>query len=251
MDLPGQPSLTAANPTRDLPIPKRALAIGAHPDDVEFGAGATLAKWAAAGCEVHHLICTDGSKGTWDVTADLPTLVARRADEQREAARRLGATGTVTMLDAVDGELDSSLQRRGQVAFHIRRVRPDVVVGHDPWRRYRLHPDHRHAGYLAVEGIVAARDPHFFPEHGIAAHRPQHLLLWEADVVDHFEDVDGFVDAKLAALEAHESQFESTMHASSDGELAKFRDRVRRRLSEVGDAAGCGAAEAFKRIDDL
>ena len=50
----------------DLPVPARALAIGAHPDDIEFGCGATLAKWAAAGCEINHLVLTDGAKGTWD-----------------------------------------------------------------------------------------------------------------------------------------------------------------------------------------
>ena len=54
----------------NLPTPAVALAIGAHPDDVEFGCGATLAKWSAAGTVVHHLICTDGSKGSWDPTTD-------------------------------------------------------------------------------------------------------------------------------------------------------------------------------------
>ena len=45
----------------------------------------------------------------------------------------------------------------------IRRARPDVVLTHDPWKRYRLHPDHRAAGFLVLDAIVAARDPHFFP----------------------------------------------------------------------------------------
>ena len=84
-----------SGPTVDLPTPARALAIGAHPDDVEFGCGATLAKWAAAGCEVHHLVCTDGSKGSWDPAQDLAELVAQRREEQREAAKALGATGEV------------------------------------------------------------------------------------------------------------------------------------------------------------
>ena len=55
----------------NLPTPRSALAIVAHPDDAEFRCGATLAKWAAAGCVVHHLVCTDGSKGTWDAQQDL------------------------------------------------------------------------------------------------------------------------------------------------------------------------------------
>ncbi|MEY2446664.1 MAG: hypothetical protein QOH79_140, partial [Acidimicrobiaceae bacterium] len=60
--------------TRDLPTPVSALAIAAHPDDVEFGCGGTLAKWAASGCVVHHLVCTDGSKGSWDPTEDTVAL---------------------------------------------------------------------------------------------------------------------------------------------------------------------------------
>lgn len=251
--LPTPPPTAGGSWTQDLPTPSSALAIGAHPDDVEFGCGATLAKWAAQGCVVHHLICTDGSKGTWDVGADLAALVERRADEQREAARRLAgaSAGEVRFLGYVDGELPSDLEARGRVARVIRELRPEVVLGHDPWKRYRLHPDHRHAGLLVCEGIVAARDPHFHPEHDLEHHRPSVLLLWEADEPNHVEDVGTTVDAKLAALEAHESQFETTMHASDDAELERFRVRVRERLAELGAPHGLGAAEIFARIDRL
>ena len=68
-------------------MPTVALAIAAHPDDVEFGCGATLAKWAAAGCRIHHLVLTDGSKGTWVADDDVATLVERRHTEQRDAAQ--------------------------------------------------------------------------------------------------------------------------------------------------------------------
>lgn len=252
---PGQPPAPelARYTSRDLPAPTVALAIGAHPDDVEFGCGATLAKWAAAGCTVHHLVCTDGSKGTWDPNANAAELAERRVVEQREAARRLAGerAGEVVFLGYVDGELDSDRSARSRVAFEIRRLRPDVVLGHDPWKRYRLHPDHRHAGLLACDGIVAARDPHFFPEHDLPHHRPAQLLLWEADAPDHVEDVSGWVDVKLAALEAHASQFESTMKAVDDEQLAAFRARIRDRLAGLGAPHGVEAAEVFKLIADL
>jgi LmbE family N-acetylglucosaminyl deacetylase len=248
---PGQPPSAAQAVTADLAVPSSALAIGAHPDDVEFGAGATLAKWAAAGCVVHHLVCTDGSKGTWDVHADTAVLARTRQEEQREAARRLGATGEVVFLGEVDGELGNDLALRGRVAEVMRRLRPEVVLSHDPWKRYRLHPDHRHAGQLACDAVVAARDPHFFPEHGRPAHRPALLLLWEADEVHHVEDVTGFVDTKLHALEAHASQFESTMHATDDAMLERFRAEIGSRAAELGVPYGVGAAELFARIDDL
>ncbi len=243
--------------SQDLPVPASALAIGAHPDDVEFGAGATLAKWAAAGCTVHHLVCTDGSKGTWDPGQDPAELVAVRQVEQRAAAKALGGTGEVAFLGWPDGELDSSLRQRWQVAYWIRRLRPAVVLGHDPWKRYRLHPDHRHAGLLAVEGIVAARDPLFFPEQELDHHRPDVLLLWEADEPDHVESLGASdVDAKLAALRAHESQFQTTMGVALDDPAAEeqwaaFADRITERLAEWGRFGGCELAEGFKKIDRL
>ena len=237
-----------------IPVPERALAIAAHPDDVEFNCGGTLARWSAHGCEVSHLICTDGSKGTWDPHADTAALVALRQDEQRAAARALGATGEVVFLGQVDGELRSDLPTCSEVARVIRRLRPDVVLGHDPWKRYRLHPDHRHAGWLTVDGIVAARDPHFFPEHGILHHRPTALLLFEADEPDHVEDVTGFADRKIAALEAHESQFETTMDISADDagpERARFRRRILDELVAAADDLDVDHAERFKLIADL
>ena len=252
---PGQPQPADVDrhTTRDLPAPAVALAVGAHPDDVEFGCGGTLAKWADAGCTVHHVVCTDGSKGTWDASADVVALAARRQDEQREAARRLAGdrAGEVRFLGVIDGELEPVVAIRSEIVRAIRELRPEIVLGHDPWKRYRLHPDHRSAGLLVCDAIVAARDPHFFPGLGGAHHRPTHLVLWEADVVDHVEDVSASLDRKLDALEAHESQHESTMHAVDDDELAAFRGRIRDRLAAIGAPHGLAAAEAFHRISDL
>jgi LmbE family N-acetylglucosaminyl deacetylase len=200
---------------------------------------------------VHHLVCTDGSKGTWNVDADLVALVAARQHEQRAAARALGARGEVVFLGAVDGELEPTRERRAAVVEWIRRLRPDVVLTHDPWKRYRLHPDHRHAGELVCDAIVAARDPHFFRELDLPHHRPSTLLLWEADEPDHVEDVTDFVDVKLMALLAHASQFESTMKATDESGIDAFRDRVRARLASFGAEHGVSAAEIFKAIRDL
>jgi LmbE family N-acetylglucosaminyl deacetylase len=201
---------------------------------------------------ITELVLTDGSKGSWDPKADRATLIALRQEEQRAAAAALGADDVV-LLGHVDGELASGLAERAEVCRVIREVRPDVVLGHDPWKRYRLHPDHRHAGFLAVEGIVAARDPHFFPDQGLAPHRPTGLLLWEADEVDHLETIEGFIPAKLTALLAHRSQWESTMGIGAEraAEEQAFESRIRERAAEVGAPAGLSLAEAFKHIDRL
>ena len=236
-------------PSLDLPIPVRALAVGAHPDDIEFGAGATLAKWAAAGCQVSFAICTDGSKGTWDPSADLAALVATRQAEARDAAEALGATGDVVFLGQVDGELENDRETRSDLARWVRVLKPDVLLGHDPWKRYRLHPDHRAGGFLTCDALVAARDPHFFPEHRLAPHRPATLLLFEADEPDHAESVQpGHVDAKIAALEAHRSQYESTMFITDavGPEAQRFRDEIRAGVAEAGRWAGVAGAERFR-----
>jgi LmbE family N-acetylglucosaminyl deacetylase len=237
----------------NLAVPERALAIGAHPDDIEFGCGATLAKWAAAGCAVTLLVLTDGSKGTWNPDDDPAGLVATRKAEQRNAAAALGAKG-VEFLDRVDGELVAGRLEQAEVCRVIRSCRPDVVFGHDPWKRYRIHPDHRHAGWLTLDAIVAARDPHFFPEQPWAVHRPSCVLLFEAEEVDHLEAVDAWIDAKIAALLAHRSQWRSTMSIDDDDDDASrdaFAQRVRDTATRAAASSPLAVAEAFKRVDDL
>jgi LmbE family N-acetylglucosaminyl deacetylase len=240
--------------TLDIPVPQRALAVAAHPDDVEFGCGATFAKWAAVGCSIHHVICTDGSKGSWDPDAELEELVRTRQAEQREAARILGGTNDVVFLGRRDGDLEAGPSERRELADWIRRLQPEVVLGHDPWRRYRLHPDHRHAGFLLTDSIVAARDPHFFPESGLAPHRPSTLLLWEADEPDHVEDVGAHLETKVAALLAHRSQFRSTMRIDHDADVdqvERFRRRVADTAAEHGRPVGVAYGERFKAVRDL
>ncbi len=252
--MPAELGRLGAGFSADLPVPASALVVAAHPDDAEFGCGATLAKWAAAGTVVHHLVCTDGSKGTWDPHCDQAALVRLRQDEQRAAAVALGATGETRFGGHVDGELSSDLVTRAQIAQVIRELRPAVVLGHDPWKRYRLHPDHRHAGLLTVEGVVAARDPFFFPNQGLAAHRPDELLLFEADEPDHAENVDGWTATKTAALLCHRSQFVTT-HNITDPcdhtQMQRFADWVDAVAAASGQQAGLACAELFKRIDSV
>ncbi len=234
----------------DRPIPGRVLAIGAHPDDVEFGAGGTLAKWAAAGSEIKVLVLTDGSKGTWDADIDPAELVATRAREQTEAAVHLGASD-VRFAGAVDGELRDDIELRRVVCDVIRTARPDVVLGHDPWRRHRIHPDHEVAGALLVAGVVAARDPHFFAGIGPEPYRPQSALLFESDDADHVESLSRVdVGRKTDALLAHRSQWRSTMGIDDPVlDLARFRERVERQARRQGSLLGRDLGESFRLVD--
>lgn len=239
--------------SEQLPVPGRALTIGAHPDDAEFGAGGVLSKWSARGCRASMLVMTDGSKGSWDPGTDPAELIETRRAEQLRSASALGITGEVVMLQNVDGELEYSMELRETLCRWIRKLRPHVVLTHDPWKRYLLHPDHRVTGIAASDGVVAARDHLFYPDQiaqGMDKHRPDAILYWATDQPDHWEDITGYVDQKVAALLCHSSQTETTM---DDAELSaahreRFADKINQRATDAGGPAGLEAAEAFKIV---
>jgi LmbE family N-acetylglucosaminyl deacetylase len=222
---------------------RRALAFGAHPDDVELQAGGTLAAWAGRGVHVELACFTAGEKGSPDPGTDPAELAAVRRAEATAAAAALGAVAPVHFLGAVDGELEVTMALRLAVARLVRTVRPEVVLGHDPWRRWLLHPDHRAAGLLTVDGVVAARDPLHAPQlgaEGLAAHRPHTVLLFGTDIPDELVDVTATIDAKLAAVAAHASQV---------SDHADLERRVRTWNAAIGADAGLAYAEAFHTLD--
>jgi LmbE family N-acetylglucosaminyl deacetylase len=236
-----------------LDVPSRALSIAAHPDDAEFGAGGTLAKWADAGCEITLLIATDGSKGTWDPEQEPAALASARREEARAAAKVLGASPEVIFLDHVDGELHHSPGLQEELCLWIRRLQPDVVLSWDPWKRYMLHPDHREIGWGACDAVVAARDHLFFSHQlvdGLEKHRPDALLLYAADAPDHYEDISATFDRKIEALLCHSSQSQTTMQDAATVEegLAAFSTRIAEWCRRMGEPANLPLAESFKLL---
>jgi len=220
---------------------KRALVIGAHPDDNEFGAGGTSAKLAAQGWDVTFIIVTNGNKGSHNPDMSSYTLSATREQEQRAAAAVLGVT-RVIFLRNNDGELEPTPALRAEVALYIRHFKPNAVYTHDPWKQYMLHPDHRAVGFAVIEGIVSARDHLFMPglgQIGITVWRPEALFLWSAEQPDYVEDVSGFVDQKIAALIEHHTQLD---------ENQEWQARVRQRMAELGQQHGFAAGESFKKL---
>jgi LmbE family N-acetylglucosaminyl deacetylase len=238
-----------AREVRPLATPQSALAIGAHPDDIEFGAAGTLARWARGGCRVTMLIVTDGSKGTWDADLDPADLVTMRQAEQQDAAEILGAS-EVRYLGAVDGELEYTVELRKEMCRQIRELQPEVVLSHDPWKRYQLHPDHRATGWAVMDGVISARDHLFYPDQGLDSHRPAAVLLWSADEPDHWEEITTTFPAKIAALLCHSSQGTTTMGGAEQDEdnRNEFVERMRVWAARQGKVVGLDAAEAFKRI---
>jgi LmbE family N-acetylglucosaminyl deacetylase len=226
------------------------MTIGAHPDDAEFGAGGTLARWAREGCEISMVIVTDGSKGSWDPLVSANDLANLRTAEQIAAAAALGVTGDLIHLGYVDGELEYTMDLRRKVCQLIRRLRPNVVLSHDPWKRYMLHPDHRATGMGTIDGVVAARDHLFFPELGLEKHRPDAILLWGPDESDYWEDIAPTFDVKITALLCHSSQTQSTMNDATNGDEARaaFVERMTEWSARNGAAVGLPMAECFKLL---
>lgn len=222
--------------------PGRALVVGAHPDDAELYAGGTIARWIAGGCYVAFLVLTDGRLGSHDPTIDPSEVAATRNAEARSAAAFLGVS-EIIFGGFADGGLRQSLEPATElVAATIREVRPDVLLGHDPWRLYELHPDHRAAGFATCDGLVAAREHHAIPslrQRGLSPHRPRELWLMGTTQPDTFVEVTETMPVKLDALALHKSQF---------AHLDDWAEGVERWNAEIGAERGYRRAEAFHRI---
>jgi LmbE family N-acetylglucosaminyl deacetylase len=220
---------------------KRALVIGAHPDDNEFGAGGTVAKLTEQGWDITFIIATNGNKGSHDPGMSSYRLSEIREQEQRAAAAALGVA-QVIFLRNNDGELEPTPALRSEIALYIRHFKPHYVFTHDPWKHYMLHPDHRAVGFAVIEGIVSARDHLFMPglsQIGIGVWRPEALFLWMAEQPDHVEDVSAQVERKFESLREHHTQLD---------ENAGWEQRVRERLAEAGAPHGYAFGEAFRKI---
>jgi LmbE family N-acetylglucosaminyl deacetylase len=225
------------------------LGIFAHPDDAEISSGGTMAKWAAAGREVHLLILTNGDRGSQDPKQDRAELARTRVQETANAGKVLGLAGT-TVLDVHDGELRNTLEVQGEVARTIRRLKPTTVLTCDPtaWffgNRYYNHSDHRTAGAIALDALFpGAGNPHFFAEQLAEGLEPWNVpevrLGWTVEP-NLYEDVTGFMDRKLEALREHKSQVEGDM-------LGFFEQWLPVEAEENGRQIGVQHAESYRQL---
>jgi LmbE family N-acetylglucosaminyl deacetylase len=232
--------------------PETALAIGAHPDDIEFGSGGTLAKWANSGSKCYFAILTDGRLGTWDPGIDPFELAAARRKEARAAAQSLGAEPPY-FFEQVDGSLEASGELVLRLVSLVRRIRPNVILTHDPFTRYRLHPDHQAAGEAVIRAIVKSREPTVMPELG-EYFRPDLLLLFESENPNHAEPLkQPDLETKAQALACHKTQARSSFGVSEIAELQdRVLDAVARTALETGNSMGLAfPCEAFRLLADL
>lgn len=226
-----------------------ALVLFAHPDDAEFMCGGTIVRWTREGCEVHYVVCTDGSAGSNEPGASREETAPVREREQRAAADVLGVK-SVTFLGERDGMLEVNLDTRRKVCREVRRLRPEVLVAPDPSRlwygtRYINHWDHKQAGLLALTAVMPdAPTRVMFDElerEGIEPYEIPNLWL-SSNEPDTYVDITETIDVKIEAL---------AQHVSEEGEAAA--PWVRERARETGEQAGYEYAEAFKAfrfVDD-
>ncbi len=225
----------------------RVLVVMAHPDDAEFGAAGTVARWAREGRHVSYLILTDGNRGTADPEMTPERLAKIRHDEQRAAAAKLGVR-EVFFLGYDDGSLQPTLDLRRQITRWIRRCQPAVVVAPDPSRwfagqTYINHPDHRAAGEATLAAIMPSSDTRLiFPElleEGLEPHKVKEIYLTGPAQPDVWVDIGDTFDIKVQALREHASQI---------GDWAEMEEELRQRAHDVARGQAFDLGEAFKYI---
>ena len=184
----------------------RIIMIGAHPDDCDIDGGGTAALFASMGHAVKFLSVTNGDAG--HQTEGGKALAKRRAAEAKEAGRRLGITYDV--LDNHDGTLVPSLEVRLQIIRKIREWNADIVIAPRP---NDYHPDHRYTGILVQDAAYMVGVPNIAPDAAPVKKNPVFLYSrdffkkpnpFQPDIVVDITDV---YDKKIAAMDAHQSQF--------------------------------------------
>jgi len=196
---------------------ERALAVVAHPDDIDFGAAGTIATWVAEGIEVTYLLCTNGDAGGFDPAVPRADIAGIRQDEQRAAAKEVGVTD-VRFLGYPDGQLVPSFELRRDISRVIRQVRPQRLLMQSPeinWERIGAsHPDHRAAGEATLNAVYPdARNPFthvgLLQDEGLeawAVHDVWVMAAGQSGGANRWVDVTDTFDRKVAALREHVSQ---------------------------------------------
>jgi len=187
----------------------------AHPDDIDFGSGGSVATWTGEGHEVSYCLVTDGDAGGFDEGISRPDMAVLRRKEQTAAAAILGVTD-LHFLGWPDGRIYVTHELRRDLARVIRIVRPDRVVTSSPTRNlrsmYGSHPDHTAVGEATMCAVYPdARNPFAHPElladEGLAAHTVGELWITHmGEGADTYIDTTDAYERKVEALLAHESQ---------------------------------------------
>lgn len=218
---------------------ERVLAIVAHPDDLEYGAAAAVARWTREGSQVVYLLATRGEAGI-DGLSPEECAPLREAEQLRSAA--VVGVEVVEFLDHADGVLVYGPELRRDFAAAIRRHRPDTVVTlnhRETWGEPGPlnSADHRVVGAAVLDAVADAGNRWIFPGVGGRAHKASRVLVAGSPRARHAIDVSDSVDLAVASLAEHKTYLEGLGdHAMADPEFLRWV------LADVGAQAGCDAA---------
>ena len=225
---------------------RRCLCVSAHPDDIDFGAAGTVARWVDEGWDVRYVVVTSGQKGGWESAMDADSYGEMREAEQRAAAAEVGVTD-VTFLRWMDSEVVDSLDLRRALSREFRRHRPHrlVTMLPDPLPTdfFVNHPDHRVVGQATLDvtmtgGTTASIFPELLDE-GLEPWRElEQAWLMGPAIKPVAVDVTATLDRKIAALRCHRSQ-------TGDRDIETF---LRTRLRDAGRVFGLPYVETFRVI---
>ncbi len=236
-----KPGICGFLPIPDLLKAKSVLCIQPHSDDMEIGAGATIAHMTGLGSSVKCLTVTDGSAGTCNLSANIEQLKATRRSETERSAEILGVK-ELLWFDYADGGNLPYESIRAEITRTIRRLRPSAVLVCDPWLPYEAHSDHNRTGLAAAEASLLAGMPKFCPadsEEGIMPHKVDMVAFYYTAYPNTFVDVTVTWKLKLEAIDCHASQF-----SGKKGE--KLKQYLTARAREQAAGRGCDLVEALK-----
>ncbi len=220
------------------------MVITAHPDDAEFGAAGTVARWTREGRSAVYIVCTSGDKGTSDRNLKPEDLIPIREQEQRAACGVLGVSD-VAFLGYEDQTLEDTPEFRKHIVEMIRKYQPHTVITLDPYRRYLWHRDHRIVGQVVMDAVFPfARDHMAYPDliqKGLEPHKVREVLFFGTEDINYHSDISATFDQKLAALQCHESQ----MRELGVDNLGTW---LRNRCRNMAEGSNLELAEAFHRV---
>lgn len=238
------------DPVADAPLEpfpedwERALAVVAHPDDMEYGAAAAVARWTAQGKHVAYVLVTDGEAG---ITTMDPAVVGPLRRGEQIASCAIVGVSDVEFLGWPDGLVTEGLELRADLTAAIRRHRPDVVLstnfrdhwGHPSWN----HPDHRHVGRALLDAVRDAANPWLFGDRGAAWGGVRFSAFGGSPEATHAVDITAEIEIGIRSLAAHTVYLENL-----DGDMNDPDMFLRAMARQTGYRFGTKYASAFEII---
>ncbi|MGI9603439.1 MAG: PIG-L deacetylase family protein [Acidimicrobiales bacterium] len=222
----------------------RALAVVAHPDDMEYGAAAAVARWTQQGKDVRYLLVTKGEAGISTMPPD--EVGPLRMDEQVRSCEVVGVTD-VTFLDHPDGLVEPSIDLRRELTREIRRHQPEVLLSvnyRDSWGGPSWnHVDHRAVGVALLDASRDAANPWVFSDEGEAWDGVRLVAFNGSPAPSHGVDVTDHLDTGIASLLCHE-----TYLANLGGDMANAGAFLREGAEANGPRIGAELAATFEVI---